>query len=155
MKILLFAASLLTLYTVFCQQEITTKEVHLADSTLLAGGRVITLIDDDDFTIFTDYEKFLNELGKHKNSPAAVRILEAFTDCTQTGNISADSIITDKSLIEALKIAKGVVIGTGNVIMINKKTELAEKTVTIDGDGMCFTIRSNDRVILYYCYGNI
>ncbi len=38
--------------------------------------------------------------------------------------------------------------------MINKKTELAEKTVTIDGDGMCFTIRSNDRVILYYCYGN-
>lgn len=78
MKLMFIIVMLAAVIPLFSQEE-NQKIMDLADSTLLkTNGTIITLIDNNDFCVFTDYDVFLESLRIHTNSPAAKKIYDVF-----------------------------------------------------------------------------
>ncbi len=138
----------------FSQNE-NPNEITLADSTLLkTGGRIIILIDNDHFSVFTDYDVFLKKVRCHSNSPAAKKIYEVFINNKSEGNIIADSIVNDPGLYENWRILKGLVISSGKILILNKTTGELEKQMTREYDkNMCTTLKTGGKTITWYCMG--
>lgn len=131
------------------------KFTEPGDSTLLKdGGRIITLIDNNDFCVFTEYDIFLETVKSYLNSPAAKKIYEVFINYKGTGNIIADSAAGDPGLSEKLRMVKGVVISTGKILILNKITGNLEKQMTREYDkNMCTTLKTGNKTITWYCMG--
>lgn len=145
---------LTTAYSVFSQQ-LQQKEVILGDSTILkTEGRIITLIDNNDFCVFTDYEIFLETVRSYSNSPAAKKIYDVFMNYKGTGNIFADSAASDPGVYEKWRMVKGIVLSTGKILIINKTTGQLEKQMIRENDNsMCTTLKTGDKNIFWYCMG--
>lgn len=154
MKIVFFIIYVSSAMPLFSQQE-NQKVKDLADSTLLkAEGRIITLIDNNDLCVFTDYEVFLETVRSHTNSPAAKKIYDVFFNYKGTGNIIADSVANDPGLYEKWTMVKGVVISSGKVLILNKATGLREIQMdSIYFGSMCCTNKIGGTIIISYCLG--
>ena len=154
MKIIFIIALLSVVASGFSQNE-NQKEITLADSTLLkTEGRTIILIDNSDFFVFTDYDVFLEKVRSHSNSPAAKKIYDVFMNYKGTGIIIADSVTNDPSLYEKWRMVKGVVISSGQILILNKTSGLLEKQMFREyGKDMCTTLKIEDKTIIWYCLG--
>lgn len=154
MKIIFIIALLSVVASGFSQNE-NQKEITLADSTLLkTGGRIVTLIDNNDFSVFTDYDVFLEKVRSHSNSPAAKKIYDVFMNYNGTGNITADSVANDRALYEKWRMVKGIVISSGQILILNKASGLLEKQILREyGKDMCTTLKIEDKTIIWYCLG--
>ena len=154
MKTIIFL-SVLIRFTGLFSQEVSQKDVMLPDSTMLkTDGRVITLIENNDFCVFTDYDLFLETVRSHSYSQAAKKIYDVFVNYAGSGNIIADSVVSDISLTEKWKMVKGVVISSGKILILNKEKGTLEKQFFRENDNnMCTTLKTEDKTIIWYCLG--
>lgn len=154
MKLITFIILITTALSVI-SQTVNQKMTELADSTLLKPeGRIITLINNKDFCVFTDYDLFLETVISHSNSPAAKKIYDVFMNYAGTGDIIADSVVDDKSLYEKWMMVKGVVISSGKVLILNKETGTLEKQFFRENENsMCSLLKTEDKTIIWYCLG--
>lgn len=154
MKFIFIIALFSVVKSGFSQNE-HKKDITLADSTLLkTGGRIVTLIDNNDFRVFTDYNVFLEKVKSHTNSPAAKKIYDVFINYNGTGNIIADSAANDRALYEKWMMVKGVVISSGQILILNKATDMLEKQMTLESDkNLCTSLKIGDKTIIWYCLG--
>ncbi len=154
MKFMFFIIMLSAVIPLFSQNE-NLKEITLADSTLLKdSSRIITLIDNNDHCVFTDYDIFLEIVKSYANSPAAKKIYDEFINNNKTGNIIADSVINDPGFYEKWKMVRGLVISSGKILILNKTTGELEKQMTREYDkNMCTTLKTGDKTITWYCIG--
>lgn len=150
----IFITVLMSINSVFIQQ-LNGQVIQLPDSSgIKTDGRVITLIDNNDLCVFTDFDIFLETVRNHSYSPAAKKIYDVFVNYAGSGNIIADSVVSDISLTEKWKMVKGVVISSGKILILNKEKGTLEKQFFRENDNnMCTTLKTEDKTIIWYCLG--